>query len=135
MLFPHVQQRLSDKSHAMEIEDLTNRVQALEFTNEIHQQEILRLNDEHKQAIEEKDAVIALLNDDIQNREYENVALQAQRDVYQAQVRDLFIHRHVPRAKDPGKDNIVTIIEKNTTPEEDHNLHLEPVEWFLHQET
>ena len=43
----------------MEIEDLTNRVQALEFTNEIHQQEILWLNDEHKQAIEEKDAVIA----------------------------------------------------------------------------
>ena len=27
--------------------------------------------------------------------------------------------RYVPRAKDPGKDNIVMIIEKNTTPEED----------------
>ena len=103
----------------MKIEDLTNRVQALEFTNETHQQEILRLNDEHKQAVEEKDAVIALFNDDIQNREYENVALQAQRDVYQAQVRDLIIHCHVPRAKDPGKDNIVMIIEKNTAPKED----------------
>ena len=28
--------------------------------------------------------------------------------------RDLIISRHVPRAKDPGKGNIVMIIEKNT---------------------
>ena len=33
VLFPHVQQQLSDKSHAMETEDLTSHVQALEFTN------------------------------------------------------------------------------------------------------
>ena len=59
----------------METEDLTGRVQALEITNETHQQEILRLNEEHKQAIEEKDEAIAFLNDDLQNREYENVAL------------------------------------------------------------
>ena len=54
------------------------------------------------------------------------MALQAQRDVYQAQlqrcqdqIRDLMINRHVPRANDPGKDNIVVIIEKNTAPKED----------------
>ena len=51
VLFPHVRQQLSDKLHAMEIEDLTSRVQALEFTNEqecqAHQQQILRLNEEH----------------------------------------------------------------------------------------
>ena len=46
----------------METEDLTGREQALEFTNKAHQQ-----------TIEEKDAAIALLNDDLQNREYENV--------------------------------------------------------------
>ena len=41
--------------------------------------------------IEEKDAVIALMNDDLKGRDnqiktikYENAALQAQRDVYQA---------------------------------------------------
>ena len=34
-------------------------------------------------AIEEKDAAIALLNDDLKNREYENMVLQVQRDVYQ----------------------------------------------------
>ena len=86
VLFPHVRQQLSDKSHAMETEDLTGHVQALEFTNEeerqAHQQQILRLNEDHQQAIEEKDAALALLNDDLQNREYENVALKVQRDLY-----------------------------------------------------
>ena len=84
VLFPHVRQQLSDKSHAMEIEDLTGRIQALEGTNEAHQQ-----------AIEEKDAIIALINDDLQNREYEHVALQAQRNVYQVQLQrcqDTIIH-------------------------------------------
>ena len=43
--------------------------------------------------IEEKDAVIALMNDGLQGRDhqiqaikYENVALQAQKDVYQAEL-------------------------------------------------
>ena len=55
----------------------------------------------------------------------DNVAFQAQRDVYKAQLQkcqDIITHlktRHVPHAKDPGKDNIVMIIEKNTAPEED----------------
>ena len=98
----------------MEIEGLTSRVQVLEITNEAHQQ-----------AIEEKDAAIPLLNDDLKNREHDNLALQAQRDVYKEQLQkcqDIITHlktRHVPHAKDPSKDNIVMIIEKNTAPEED----------------
>ena len=36
--FHHVQQQLSDKLQAMEIKDLTNRLQALEFTNEEQRQ-------------------------------------------------------------------------------------------------
>ena len=44
------------------------------------------MKEAYQQAIEEKDAALALLNDDLQNREYENVALQAQRDVYKAQL-------------------------------------------------
>ena len=129
-MFPHVRQQLSVKLHPIEIEDLTSRVQVLEFTNEeenqVHQQEILRLNEEHRQTIDEKDAALALLNDDLQNRENENVALQAQRDVYQAQlqicqdqIRDLIINPHVPHENDPGNDNIVMAIEENTTPEGD----------------
>ena len=65
----------------MEIEGVASRVQALDITNEAHQQ-----------AIEDKDAALALLNDDLKNPEnqtqaiqYENVALQAQRDVYKDQ--------------------------------------------------
>ena len=69
VLFPHVQQQLSDKSHAMEIEDLLSRVQALEFTNkeerQAHQQQILRLNEEHQQSMKEKEQEI---NDLIANR-------------------------------------------------------------------
>ena len=53
----------------MEIEDLTSRVQALEFTNEeerqVHQQQILRLNEEHRQSIKEKEQKI---NDLIKSR-------------------------------------------------------------------
>ena len=95
-LFPHVQQQLTNK-----------------------------IKEDHQQAIEEKDATIALLNNDLKNGEHDNVALPAQRDVYKDQLQkcqDIIIHlktRHVPHAKDPDKDNIVTIIEKNTTPEED----------------
>ena len=37
VMFPQIWRQLSDKSHAMEIEDLTRRVQALELTNEAHQ--------------------------------------------------------------------------------------------------
>ena len=47
-----------------------------------HQQKILRLNEDHRQVIEEKDTTIALVNDDLKNREHDNVAFQAQRDVY-----------------------------------------------------
>ena len=77
------------------------------------------IQEKHRQDIEQKDAVIPLLNNYLQNREYKKVALQAQRDVYQAQpqkcqdqIRDFIINRHVPRVNDPGKDNVVMIIEK-----------------------
>ena len=75
--------------------------------------------------IEEKDAAIALLNDDLKNREHDVVVLQAQRDVYKDQLQkcqDIITHlktRYVPHANDLGKDNIVMIIEKDTAPEED----------------
>ena len=88
---------------------------------------IEEIQEKHRQANEEKDAAIALLNDNRKNHDnqiqaiqYENVALQAQRDVYKDQLQkcqDIIAHlrtRYVDHAKDPGKDNIVMIIEKNT---------------------
>ena len=93
---------------------------------------IEEIQEKHQPAIEEKDAAIAFLNDDLQNRDKqiqviqcENVALQAQRDVFKEQLQkcqDIITHlkkRYDPHAKDLGKDNIVMITEKNTTPEED----------------
>lgn len=51
-----------------------------------------KIQAEHQHAIEEKDAALALINDDLQDRDnhiqaiqYDNVALQAQRHVYQTQ--------------------------------------------------
>ena len=48
-----------------------------------------KMKEDHQQAIEEKDATLALLNDDLQNRDNqiqayknENVSLQGQRVVY-----------------------------------------------------
>ena len=94
----------------------------MEFTNEKERQA-------HQQTIEEKDATIALLSDDLQKREYENVALQAQRDVYQAELQkyqDFISHlkpRYVLHAKITGKDNII-IVRKHTMPASDkfHDL-------------
>ena len=92
---------------------------------QIRQQLANKMKEDHQQAIEEKDAAIALLNDHLQNREYENVALQAQKDVYQAELQkyqDIITHletRYVPHAKNPGKDNIVIIVRKHTTPAND----------------
>ena len=88
-------------------------------------------------AIEEKDSVIALMNDELQDHDnqlqaikYENVALHAQRDVYQAELQrcqDTITYvktRYVPHARDPGKDHIIIIVRKLTTSANDkfHDL-------------
>ena len=87
--------------------------------------------------IEEKEIAIALLNDDLQGRDnqiqaikYGNVALQAQKDAYHAELQkcqDTITHlktRYVPHAKNPCKDNIIIIVRKHTTPANDkyHDL-------------
>ena len=62
-----------------------------------------------------------MLNDYLKNREYENVALQAQRDVYQDELekcQDTINHlktRYVPLDGELGKENIITIVWKHTT--------------------
>ena len=77
VLFPHVWQQLTNK-----------------------------IKEDHQQTIEEKDATIALLNDNLQNREYENVALPTQKNVYQAELQkcqDTITHlktRYVPHARE-----------------------------------
>ena len=111
-MFSHIQQQLTDKM----VDDLRH---------------------EHQHIIEEKDAALALINDDLQDHDnqiqaihYENVALQAQRDVSQTQAQkceDTITHlraRHVDHARDPGKDNIIIIKRKHMTSANDkyHDL-------------
>ena len=100
----HILKDVVPRGFDAKIEDLTSRVEAFEFMNETHQQ-----------TIEEKDAAIELLNDDQKNCEYENVALQAQRDVYQAELQncqDTITHlktRYVPHARNPGKTTLSSL--------------------------
>ena len=87
--------------------------------------------------IEEKDVALALINNDLQNRDnpiqaiqYEKVALQAQRDVHQTQLprcQDTIIHlktRYLLHARDLSKDNIIIIVWKHTKPAKDKFYNL-----------
>ena len=77
----HILKDIVPRGFDTKIEDFTGRVQTLELTDEEERQA-------HQRAIEEKDAAIALLNDDLKNREHDNVASQAQRDVYKKQLQE-----------------------------------------------
>ena len=108
-----------------------------EDTPHIWQQRTNKMKEDHQQAIEEKDATIALLTDDLQDRNnriqairFENVALQEQKDLHQAELQkcqDTISHLktcYVPHARDPGTDIIIIIVRKHTTPANDkfHDL-------------
>ena len=66
----------------------------------------------------------------IQAIQYKNVALQAPKDVYQDELQkyqDTITHlktRYVPHPSDPGKDNIIIIVCKHTTPANDKSHDL-----------
>ena len=87
--------------------------------------------------IEEKDSVIALMNDDLQGCDnqiqaikYENGGIAYTRDVSQVEpqkCQDTITHlrtRYVDYARDPGKDNIIIIVWEHTISSNDkfHDL-------------
>ena len=103
----------------------------------VRQQRTNKMKEDHQKAMKEKDAALALLIDDLQDRDnqiqviqYENLALQAQRDAYQAQLQrcqDTITHlrtRYVDHARDTSKYNIIIIARKHTRPASDkyHDL-------------
>ena len=73
---------------------------------------IEEIQEKHRQAIEEKDATIALLNDDIKNREYENLGLQGKIWAKNQQIAALQ-RRYVGYLSDEDKNNGISIIAKN----------------------
>ena len=84
------------------------------------------MEEDHQQVIIEHQIVITDRDNQIQAVQYEEVALQAHQNIYQTQLQrcqnqlhDLIFNCNVSRANDPGKDNIVMLIEKKITLEEE----------------
>ena len=73
---------------------------------------IEEIQKKRRQAIEEKDAAIALLNDDIKNREYENLGLQGEIRAKDQQIVAMQ-RRYVGYLSDEDKNNGIRIIAKN----------------------
>ena len=81
-----------------------------------------KMQEDHQKAIEDRD-------NRIQDIEYENVDLQGEITAYQAQLQVSqnriaeLVERYVDHCRNPSKDNIVIIVRKHTTPENDkyHN--------------
>ena len=78
---------------------------------------IEEIQERHREAIEEKDATIALLNDDLKNREYENVGLQGEIRAKDQQIAALQ-RRYVGYLSGEDKNNGISIIVKNNEEEE-----------------
>ena len=72
---------------------------------------IEEIQENHRQAIEKKDATIALLNDDLKNREYENLGLQGEMKARDQQIAALQ-RRYVGYLSDEDKNNGISIIAK-----------------------
>ena len=72
-----------------------------------------KIQEEHQQAIEEKDATIALLSDDLKNCEYENIGLQVKITAKDQQIAALQ-KRYVGYLSDEDKNNGISIIAKNS---------------------
>ena len=73
---------------------------------------IEEIQKKHQQATEEKDATIVLLNDDPNNREYDNVRLQGEIGPKDQQIAALQ-RRYVAYLSDEDKDNGISITAKN----------------------
>ena len=77
-----------------------------------HNARIEEIQEKYQQAIEEKDATIALLNDDLKNGEYENVGLQGEIRARDQQIAALQRH-YVGYLSDEDKNNGLIIVTKN----------------------
>ena len=78
---------------AIEIAIRSKRTKAVELVKWLTKKGVEKIQEEHQLVIDEKDATLALINDDLQERanliqaiQYENVGLQAQQDVYSIQL-------------------------------------------------
>ena len=73
---------------------------------------IEEIQKKHQQAIEERDATLSLLDDDLKNCKYENVGLQDELKAKDQQIAALQ-RRYVGYLSDEDKNNGISIIAKN----------------------
>ena len=73
---------------------------------------IEEIQKKHQQAIEDRDTTLSLLDDDLKNREYENVGLQGELKAKDQQIAALQ-RRYVGYLSDEDKNNGISIIAKN----------------------
>ena len=78
---------------------------------------IEEIQEKHRKAIEEKYAAIALLNNNLKNREYENIGLLGQVRGKDQQIA-AFQRRYVGHLLGEDKNNCISIIVKNNEEEE-----------------
>lgn len=78
---------------AIEIAIQSKKTKAVELVKWLTKKGVEKIQEEHQLVIDEKDATLALINDDLQERanliqaiQYENVALQTQQDVFPIQL-------------------------------------------------
>ena len=89
-------------------------------------QEVRKLTEK----VEEQQQVIGETRDHARQLEYDNVTLQAQRDIYRDDLQvagmenSRLVERYVDHVRDPGKDNIAIIVRKQTTQDSDKYHHL-----------
>lgn len=103
---------------------LTNKL------DEDHQQAIIEIQGQHWQRATQLHLAITDPDNQIRAIQYENVALQEQRDFYQTQLQkseDIIIYlraRYVDHVRDSDKDNIIITVSKHTTSANDkyHDL-------------
>ena len=77
-----------------------------------HKEGMEEIQEEHQQAIVEKDSTIALLNDDLKNREYESYdGLQGEIRAKDQQIAAL-LKRYIGYFSDDDKKNGISIIAK-----------------------
>jgi len=103
---------------ALEIAVRSRKHRAVALVKWLTRKGVEKINEEHQQAIKAKKQQLALIHGAVRQLRFNNVGLQGEIRAKDQEIATLY-DRHVPNAQDPGKDNIVIIIRKNTEPEND----------------
>jgi len=110
---------------ALEIVVRSRKPKAVEMVKWLTHKGVEKVVQEKQKTIDEKDTQLALLNDDliesqdlVRHLEFNNTGLQGEIRAKDQEIARLH-ERVVPRAMDPGKDNVTMIVRKHTRKNDD----------------